>query len=237
MNRLFLFLFLFVLLISFVGYGCIHCMDGKGHIISESRSVKPFKNLKLNIAADVEVGIASRPAMQIHAQKNIGAMITTKVNGDWLVIDAKDCIGQAEPVMIKVYTSALEKIEINGSGSVQTKQPVVVNKIKFEVNGSGNIYGDVYANEVDVLIRGSGGVVINGTASRQHIKIEGSGICQSIGLKVDDTEVNINGSGKAEVSSLNTLKVRVKGSGDVIYSGNPDINYDVSGSGSVSRMR
>jgi hypothetical protein len=235
MKRLFFYLMIFSMVLA--GSGCVQCVDGEGHIVSVTRSIKPFTKLELNMNAHVEVGVTSKATMQIHAQKNIAELITTKVEGDKLVIETSKCLGNYEPVLIHVFTTALEEIEVNGSGTVKSRHPVTVNKIEFEVDGSGKIFADVYANKVEAEVDGSGEVVINGTVNSQKIEIEGSGFVQTTGLKADDTAVEINGSGRAEVSSLNTLNVSIRGSGRVIYSGDPKVESKISGSGSVSRMR
>ena len=217
--------------------GCFNCIDGTGHIGTENREIKKFTKLELDIPADVEIGISSKTVLRIHAQQNVSGAITTEVKGDKLVISSSRCLGDIEPVRINIFTEDIEEIEINSSGTVKTKHPITLDKIKLEVEGSGEIFADVYANVVTTEIEGSGNIVVNGTTSSQKIKIEGSGSYKAFGLRSYDAKVKIEGSGDAEISVSNFLNAIIEGSGSVIYSGTPKVTSKVSGSGSVTKMQ
>jgi len=217
--------------------GCRQCIDGRGGIIPQSRKIEKFSEIVLNINADVEVGISSKTVMQIHAQSNVADAITTKVKGDKLIIDAAPCLGNVEPVHIKVFTTELTGIIVNGSGMVKTINPVVVGDIELDLNGSGQIFADIYTNRIDVDLNGSGQIIVNGTSNKQKVEISGSGSYKGLGLRADESRVELSGSGKAEVSSLNSLAVDVEGSGEVFYSGDPRLKSKVTGSGNVTKLK
>lgn len=234
-------IFPFITLLTFMGMislsGCNEaCIDGQGQITSVNRTIDSFTELELNIEADVEIGIASKPAMQIHAQPNVIKAIKTKVRDGKLIIEASPCLNQVEPVQIKIFTSNLEEIEVNGSGMVKTTGPVTVGDIEFEVNGNGKIFADVHANKVEVEVKGSGEIVVNGSANKQEVEIKGSGKFLGFGLGTYDAKVEISGSGRSEVSSRNNLNAKVNGSGEVVYAGNPKLKVKVNGSGTVTKM-
>ncbi len=233
--------FLSLVLLSICGVislsGCNEaCIDGQGQIVSVNRTVEKFSELELNIEADVEIGIASKTVMQIHAQPNVVKAITTKIKDGKLIIDASPCLNSVEPIRIKIFTSSLEEIEVNGSGMVKTTGPVTVGDIEFEVKGSGKIFADVYANKVEVEVKGSGEVVVNGTANKQDVEIKGSGNYRGFGLGTNDTKVEIDGSGKAEISAHNNLDAKINGSGGVVYAGSPKLKVKVNGTGKVTKM-
>ena len=232
-------LFAFIVMLPFIFgvNGCMDCVDGSGHITTETRQIKPFRKIELKIPAFVEVGEVSKTLIRINAQENILKLITTKVVGEKLVIDASRCIGSAEEIQIAVFTPSLEELQVKGSGIIKTKHPIVADKLKLEVKGSGKIFADTYANDVVAAIKGSAEIVVNGTTVKQKIKIEGSGYYNAMGLKAYETKINITGSGKAEVSSLNVLDVKIEGSGEVVYSGDPKISTKIEGSGTVYKMR
>ena len=225
-------IFLLTLFLS----GCHQCIDGSGSIEVQSRKIEPFSEIVLNINADVEIGISSKTVMQIHAQRNVTGAITTRVKGDKLIIDAAPCLGNVEPVQIKVFTTELSGITVNGSGMVKTMNPVVVGDFELELNGSGQIFADIYANKMKANLDGSGEIIVNGTTNKQKVESSGSGSYKGLGLKANESRVTLSGSGTAEVSSLNSLVVDVEGSGEVIYAGNPRLKTEVTGSGKVTKM-
>ncbi len=52
-------------------------------------------------------------------------------------------------------------------------------------------------------------------------------------LIAENADINISGSGNAEITANQLLKVKIAGSGNVYYKSNPVINLEVSGSGKV----
>lgn len=227
-------LLIFLLIMSLSG--CQQCVDGRGSIEVQSRKIEPFSEIVLNINADVEIGVSSKTVIQIHAQRNVADAITTRVKGDKLIIDAAPCLGKIEPVQIKVFTTELSGITVNGSGMVKTRNPVVVGDIELELNGSGQIFADIYTNKLKVDLDGSGEIIVNGTTNKQRVDNTGSGSYKGLGLRANESRVTLSGSGSAEVSSLNSLIAKVSGSGEVIYSGNPRLKTEVTGSGKVTKM-
>ncbi len=216
--------------------GCQNCIDGQGKIVNVTRETESFSEIVININADVEIGVTSKNTMQIHAQQNVIDAITTKVKGDKLIIDATPCLGNTEPILIKVFTTKLTKIKLNGSGMVKTMHPITVGNIELKLSGSGKLFADVYANHVEAELEGSGEVIVNGTTNTQEVEVEGSGNYRALGLRAFETEVKIEGSGKASISSLNSLNIKIEGSGEVTYSGNPELKTKITGSGRVTKM-
>ncbi len=217
-------------------FSCSECIKGKGHPVSETRKIGDFDKIVLNFNADVSVDVVPKTTMQIHGQKNILKYVKTKVKNNTLYITSNKCFVDIDPVTINVFTPALNEVTVNGGGSVNIRHPVVLDKIVLEINGNGKIFADMYSNTVDATINGSGEIVANGTSHNQNVNIEGPGIYQASGLRTDNSLIKINGPGKAEVSSLNSLKVEINGNGSVKYFGNPEIKSEISGDGTLSKI-
>jgi hypothetical protein len=158
------------------------------------------------------------------------------------------------------------RVELRGSSNLL---PAYKTEI---INGDLNMYYDrvnVRHDDIEVyvtmpLIRkanlsGSGKISIQGNFPAQNYfeaRISGSGDIQMFGgLDVDELDVNISGSGRADLLNIHSrraevfisgsgdakvhatdhLKVRISGSGRTYYMGNPSIESDISGSGKVVR--
>ena len=100
--------------------------------------------------------------------------------------------------------------------------------------GSGDIDLKISSNSVESSIAGSGDIELNGSTKDLTTKITGSGDFDGSDLDSTNVTAKITGSGGANVVCNGELKVRITGSGDLRYSGNPT-NRDtkVTGSGSV----
>ena len=68
-------------------------------------------------------------------------------------------------------------------------------------------------------------------------EINGSGEVHSFNLLSEATEVEINGSGNAEVFASKQLNVSISGSGDVQYKGSPVVNQSISGVGHIRKVQ
>jgi len=216
--------------------GCNSCVDGTGHVENQTRTVAPFSEIVLNINADVVVEVVAKTTMQIHAQRNILDLITTRVKGKKLIIDASQCLGNTDPILIKVFTPNLYKLTVNGSGMIKTANPVTLGEMSLSMSGSGKIYADIHANIVNTKLSGSGDIIVNGSANKQNIDLKGSGNFKGLGMRTNSVEVDLSGSGKVAVSATNKLVVKLSGSGEVVYAGDPKGKTEVIGSGKVTKM-
>ena len=105
----------------------------------------------------------------------------------------------------------------------------------LNVSGSGDIKIGLESPEVESTITGSGSITLDGRTKNFDASITGSGDFKCSGLKSENTNVDITGSGSARVFASVFLKARTRGSGDIVYSGNPgSTDIKKSGSGSVN---
>ena len=216
--------------------GCNSCIDGTGHVENQTRVVAQFSEIVLNINADVVVEVASKTTMQIHAQRNVLDAITTRVKGKKLIIDASPCLGNTDPILIKVFSPDIYKLTVNGSGMIKTANPITLGEMTLNLSGSGKIFADVHANIVNTNLSGSGEIIVNGSANKQEIDVKGSGNFKGLGMRTNSAEVDLSGSGTVEVSAINKLVIELSGSGEVVYAGNPRVKTEIIGSGKVTKM-
>lgn len=108
----------------------------------------------------------------------------------------------------------------------------------INLSGSGRVNISRYfpaQNNFRLRVSGSGNVDLNNEleVNNTDIEISGSGKARLEKLLTENAEVNISGSGDVWLSVSNHLSSRISGSGKVFYIGNPTIDSRVSGSGGV----
>ena len=227
---------LFLLSIVIIFSSCEPCIEGRGEIVSEVRELNDFTQLEIDVPADVLIHIGEFPKVSIQTHENIIGKIKTRIKGKTLVIEANPCINNFEKLRIDLVVKELNGISLNGSGSVKSKTQLKSDNFKAQINGSGNLSIDLFANSVKAKINGSGNMIVNGTTKNLDIKINGSGDFKGLGLLAYETTVVVNGSGNSKINTKNSLDVDIKGSGTVVYSGDPKIKIDIIGSGKVKKM-
>lgn len=139
-------------------------------------------------------------------------------------------------INIEAHDADVE-VEQSGSGSINVNG--TMNKPVYAKNsGSGhvNIEGDLM-DEVSLDNSGSGNITVKGSSNGLSVKNTGSGKVTSLSSPTDHASIDNKGSGSCHVNVINVLTVRISGSGNIYYKGNPsDITKDVSGPGKLIKL-
>lgn len=215
-------------------------MDGNGIISSEQRNISGFDGVSVHGGMDV-VLISGPHGVRVEADENLLQYIETEVDGDMLEIGPRKGYNLRPEKAMKVYVSApyFNDIEVSGSGSVVSQSKIKAeNRLVTDISGSGEMKLDVDAPEVEMDITGSGNVMLSGATRKLRADITGSGELMAFNLMSEETEVEISGSGDAEVYASKVLGVSISGAGNVDYKGNPpSLNQNVAGSGTVRKVQ
>jgi len=230
-----IFLLVTSLFVSGIFTSCESCIEGQGPAITEDRAVDPFTKLEVNIDADVTILPGDKQFIRIQAQNNIIKIIKIEVRGKTLEIESRPCFQTDSRVKIELTTNMLSTVKINGSANIKTSTSMNIEDFDVSVNGSGQYIGDIFANSVNADINGSGNIIINGSTKKLNVEINGSGNFKGIGFKAFAADISVKGSGNVDINALNKLNVELLGSGDVTYSGNPEITTSIEGSGKLSK--
>ncbi|MEL6676141.1 MAG: head GIN domain-containing protein [Bacteroidota bacterium] len=228
------------------------CVNGEGSRVTETREPVAFDKIIIDSPADVYLHLDSSFTVDITAQDNILAEITTEVTGGILEINNDRCLRSYKTIRIDVYVPSLSMIEVKGSGDVYTEDRFTATDMELKVNGSGGIEmnadltnafvdiagsGDVSfdgsVTTFDASLLGSGNLKMAGTANEVLLGIDGSGDVKGFDLDAQTCNIDIAGSGNCEVSVINDLNVKIRGTGNVYYKGNPSVNVTVTGSGEI----
>lgn len=228
-------LFSFIFSLGLLQMGCKQPIIGEGELIKESRIIKGFSKLSLNISAHVSIIVADTNSAVIVAQSNIVENIEFKLKNKTLVIQSNRILKTEEPIEIIITCTQLEGLEINGSGKIVIINPYRTQKANYTINGSGNIEAKVNSSEIKSKINGSGDLLLQGQTLSHKIQINGSGDLKAIDLNAKNYDITINGSGNAAIAVSEKLDVSIVGSGDITYSGNPIIESNVTGSGKIKK--
>ncbi len=190
-------------------------ITGKGPVVEETIELPPFESIGLAIEAKVFLRQGKQQKVRIKAQKNIIDNIEQKVKDNAWGISFKEEARRYDPVEIYVTMADIRNLSVAGSGSI--------------------ICAEAFSElrQLDLAIGGSGKIEMLGDAGRMKISLAGSGVFAGADLKTQQAEVNVAGSGTAEVHAEEQLKVSIAGSGDVYYYGSPRVESSIAGSGKV----
>jgi len=210
-----------------------NCEEGFGSTVTQELNLSEFTGFELNVDAQVYIREGDDLEVTVKGQENIIDELETRVRNDIWEIEFDDCIENSDVLRIFITSPNLNFIANNGSGKIQSDDILRINDLEIKNNGSGAIQLSVEADIITARNTGSGKLEIEGVAATLDANIRGSGDLQAFDLLAKDGQVEIDGSGDAQVNISDFLEIMIEGSGDVYYKGNPDLKVTTRGSGKV----
>jgi hypothetical protein len=227
-----------LLVLASCHFGPFHVVRGNGNVQTEERKVGDFKKVDVRGFFNVYVTQGSDYKVELEGESNLLQYITTRVEGERLVISTENAVDLTTNNDLSVHVTLPETDEVvlSGSGNIISENTLSSpNPMSFAVNGSGDVKVAVDAPRVETSLAGSGKLSLSGQTRDLKVSIAGSGTFAGDSLKSENGEVTIMGSGSAYVFSSVKLDVTIGGSGDVYYTGDPAISQHVYGSGSLNK--
>ncbi len=210
-----------------------NCEEGFGSTVTQDLDLSEFTGFELNVDAQVYLRAGSELEVTVKGQENIIDELETRVKNDVWEIEFNDCIENSDVLRIYITAPNLNFIENNGSGKIRSEDILRINDLEVKNNGSGEIQLSVEADIITIRNTGSGKLEVEGVASTLDANLRGSGNLQAFDLLARDGQVEVDGSGDAQVNISDFLEIMIEGSGDVYYKGDPDLKVTTRGSGKV----
>ena len=229
---------------------------GNGQITSETRQLESFSKVESAGAYSVFVSHDSKSEVKIEAESNLLQYIRTEVHNGILLIDNSQNINPDFEIKIYVKTPDINALLLSGSGIIEADS-LVGDNAEVNISGSGIIETRIIADHVVVQNSGSGLLNLefadstitiehttsgsglanfSGRANFGNFEISGSGHINALDLVLNELNATISGSGNMNVNVIDFLKVLIPGSGSVFYTGDPELDITITGSGTVNKL-
>lgn len=206
-------------------------------MVKKSLQLKPFSEIVLQDNIKVYLSQGESQLIEVRGQENIIALLNTGISGNTWEIELDKCISTQEALEIHISLPSLEYIELNGSGSIKSKNSFKGELMSIFLDGSGDMHLDLQVKELETELNGSGDLQLMGSTKKHDIKLDGSGDIIADNLISDVVNIKVNGSGDVRVNVSYEIDVDVNGSGDVYYKGQvKKISSKVDGSGNLHQL-
>jgi hypothetical protein len=190
---------------------------------------KEFTKINLSGNGKVILKQTDEPSIRIETENNNASDATTVSNG-MLFIDSDD---NSE---IYVTVKDIEKIEISGSGKIETEGTLKANDLDLVISGIGDMEINTSAENVKALIGGKGKIELNGSANNLNAIISGSGKIEAGNFTAKNGDLIISGAGKCDVDVKENLSINISGVGSVNYNSEPlSITKNITGIGKINK--
>lgn len=214
----------------------VNCTEGSGKIITENRTVEAFDSVRIAGSANVFVAQGSTPSLRVEADDNIMEKVRTSIDGNTLVVETDG--GCFKNVKLNIYATMndIKRLEITGSGAIETKSAIKTDALDVVITGSGDAKLNVTAKTVNTELKGSGDIIFYGKADTLNINKSGSGNISATNFLAQKSFVTSSGAGDCEVNAVEQLDLKNSGSGDIYYTSNPpQLSVSNTGSGKISK--
>lgn len=211
----------------------LSCERGQGPTITRVLELDSFSGIDLKISGNVVIKQGPEQFVEVEGQENIIELLKLNVSNDTWDIRFEDCVRNHEDLTFYITLPQIGYLSISGSGRVEGDGLLTGDDLNLRISGSGDIDLELDYTQVDATISGSGDIKLEGDCQEFELDITGSGDYHAFELESQVGDIEINGSGNAEVFVHDNLDVRITGSGDVYYIGNPLLDIHITGSGKV----
>jgi hypothetical protein len=234
-------------------------LQGSGDVVTEERPVSDFDRVSLAGIGDVFITQGEETSLTVEASDNLIEYIETEVRNGTLVLDFTDEAKRGytqhlDPITFTLGMRDVSGLDISGAGDIfvetlDTEQMELVisgagdivigsldaNTLAVHLHGAGDVVVDALdAEELAVHLNGAGDVSLAGRVVEQDVHVNGAGDYVAAELESRTATVAVNGVGEAIVWATESLDVRIPGTGDVEFRGDPQVSYDISGLGDLT---
>jgi hypothetical protein len=211
----------------------LQTVKGSGNVITESRSVPAFDQIKLEGQGRVILTRGAYLSLVVKTDDNIQPHIETIVRNRKLIISHENILLSPSKLSFLITLQDLKGTTVAGSGEIKGNSRFVADNFYAEISGSGSIELELEATRLESGISGSGSINLSGVADYHHAEITGSGKIYAFDMHTKKSSVSITGSGDCLLNVSDQLRAKITGSGDVLYKGHPRIDKTITGSGDV----
>ena len=211
-------------------------ITGNNNIVTKTVTTSDYNAIEVTGSMDVELVNGNEGNIKVTTDENVHEYLVIETKDGTLNIKTKKNVSlkTKKGIHISVPFKDINEITLTGSGDIVTKSRIKASSFDVDLTGSGDIVLDIEADEIDAKVTGSGDLKMTGRVTDFEVKVTGSGDFKGNDLSSSNTQVYVSGSGSAVVNASNSIKARINGSGDIRYSGNPELSdTKVMGSGKI----
>jgi hypothetical protein len=190
---------------------------GSGLAKTEVRTLAPFDRIDVAGAFEVTLVNGSAHKVTIEADDNLLDAVSTDVFDNELKISSLRSFVSRSAMKVTVEGPQLKGLNVSGNAHVIAS----------------GLRGPSFA----LVGSGASTARLGGAMEFLKISLVGSGKIDALELVADKVEVEVLGSGTAEVHAVKTLSLMVIGSGTVRYKGEPKVSRNAIGRGKVEQVK
>jgi hypothetical protein len=217
------------------------CFKGTGTIVKEQRTIpNEITSITTQDNIDIVITQSTTAALHLEGGANLLPYINTVISGGELSISSTNSCGMLRDynIPITAYISLPNLTHINYTGQGVITNTGVLNFPFLAIEssgGTGKIHLNVNVDELSIKQHsGPADFTLTGIATTSYVYSLGNGWFDFKDLITRKSHVSHNGTGDIFVHANDELRVELRHSGNVLYTGAASLNLtEKSGSGEV----
>lgn len=206
-----------LLLLTFLWAGGLMAQEPVVTETGDFREVKIFSGITAElIASDVNKVVVTGPqAKEVLVNNQSGKLkIRMKINK----------VFEGDRIEAKIYyKSRLEVLDVNEGGSIESREPLELVDLELRAQEGGEIELKVALERLKVKSVSGGTISVNGTSKMQEVYVNTGGGYEGGNLQSEQTEVQVNAGGYADVRASEIVEASVTAGGNINIYGKPRV--------------
>ncbi|WP_157273877.1 head GIN domain-containing protein [Pedobacter sp. BAL39] len=198
------------------------CIEDSGNQIERTVKMDSFDEVSVSGTIKVVLKQDSSYLVRLQADSNVMKVITAKVSGHELQLkleNGKYC--GTDSIVVYVGLGELKRLKTDGMVRVTTDGLLNAADVEINASGSSDLSLNLNAAKLKTKIDGVGKLSLSGQAGTHELKTSGNVQVEAFNFVAGIYDINIDGTGKANINVLNDLRVKTSGSSEIYYKGNP----------------
>lgn len=225
--------------VAMLGTACNNCIEGTGSATDERRATADFSSIEANTTYEVllhQLPAGESAYVIVNAQENLLPVIITEVSKNTLTLSTDGCVKATSPIIVHVFTPNYASINSRGTGNISGNEGIKAEELTIDNRGTGSIEVITKGSSVEIRNSGTGNVTVEGNTQKLAVDNRGTGNINAQNLRSNDANVDSRGTGNVFIQVHSSLDIKLSGTGDVEYEGNPqDIKQSNKGTGKIRR--
>ncbi|MFZ9504495.1 MAG: head GIN domain-containing protein [Cyclobacteriaceae bacterium] len=204
---------------------------------SVTRSVEPFRSIRVNGPVDVRLVKGSKTSVRIETVGIPSGDVKTNVSGSSLRIDLENYVlKNRSNIDVWVTYSELDRIICTGACNVFSAEPLQIKSLDLEATTASTIEVEVQSERIFILASTAGQVIVSGRTENLDVECATSASVEADRLSADHVKVEARTAATAKVQALETIDADIATAASLRYKGNPTkTNLQSSTGGSIRK--
>jgi hypothetical protein len=217
------------------------CFKTSGNVVTETRTVAGFKNIRTEDKLEVYVTQGANFEVKVEAPKDLKSNIKTEVTDSTLYLrNINKCnFVRDQNLTIKIHVTIpkLRLIRNGGVGTIYFQNQFVQDTMEVRIGNSGDVHIDVNVKYLSTSTHGNGDLYAKGYVDLSSHYTNGTNYLRLKDLIIKDKIIlNTYTIGDCYVNAPENgvMELEIWESGNIYYSGNPaSVSAKVNGKGKV----